>query len=128
MAQKVLVKGYRVFLPWQQQFIAANDQGQFFVLDSDYQVVKPLQLKLDFSVRNQLSLQGNKLFAANIDYASTNWRFFELDLISERYQEFPTTTLPIKTRISFSYDGKAAIAIVDDHLDSQLVELNFDGN
>jgi DNA-binding winged helix-turn-helix (wHTH) protein len=128
MAQRILVKGYRVFLPWQQQFIAANDQGQFFVLDRDYQVVKPLQLKLDFSIRNQLSLQGNRLFAANIDYASTNWRFFELDLISERYQEYPSTTLPIKTRISFSYDGKAAIAIVDNHLDSQLVELNFDGN
>lgn len=128
MAQRILVKGYRVFLPWQQQFIAANDQGQFFVLGSDYRVVKPLQLKLDFSIRNQLSLQGNKLFAANIDYATTNWRFFELDLISERYQEYPSTTLPIKTRISFSYDGKAAIAIVDNHLDSKLVELNFDGN
>jgi DNA-binding winged helix-turn-helix (wHTH) protein/Tol biopolymer transport system component len=128
MTQKVLVKGYRVFLPWQQQFIAANDLGQFFVLDGDYQVVKPLQLKLDFSIRNQLSLQGNKLLAANIDYANTNWRFYELDLISEDYQEYPATTLPIKTRISFSYDGKAAIAIVDNHLDSELVELNFDAN
>ncbi|MFN6972738.1 MAG: hypothetical protein ACK4NN_17870, partial [Rheinheimera sp.] len=128
MAQRMLVKGYRVFLPWQQQFIAANDQGQFFILDSDYQVVKPLQLKLDFRVRYQLSLQGNQLFAANIDYANTNWRFYELDLISEQYQEYPATTLPIKTRISFSYDGKAAIAIVDNHLDSELVELNVDGN
>jgi DNA-binding winged helix-turn-helix (wHTH) protein len=128
MTQRILVKGYRVFLPWQQQFIAANDQGQFFVLDSDFQVVKPLQLKLDFRVRYQLSLQGNHLLAANIDYANTNWRFYELDLITEQYQEYPATTLPIKTRISFSYNGKAAMAIVDNHLDSELVELNVDAN
>ncbi|OBP13345.1 hypothetical protein A5320_18710 [Rheinheimera sp. SA_1] len=127
MTQRILFKGYRVFLPWQQHFIAANDQGQFFLLDRDYQVVKQLQLKLDFTIRYHIGLRGHQLFAANLSL-NTNWHFFTLDLVSDDYQQHVASTLPIKTKFSFSYDGQTAIAIVENHLDSQLVELNFDSN
>jgi DNA-binding winged helix-turn-helix (wHTH) protein len=127
MAQGILVKGYRVFLPWQQQFIAANDKGQFFLLDREYQVVKPLPLKLNFTIRHQIELRGNQLIAANLSLDS-NWRFFTLDLVTNDYQQHVASTLPIKTFFSFSYDAQTAIAIVENHLDSELVELDFNAN
>ncbi|MFN6972059.1 MAG: transcriptional regulator [Rheinheimera sp.] len=125
--QRNLMKGYRIFLPWQQQFIAADVNGQFFLLDGDYQVIKQLQLKLDFTVRYQIGLRDNQLFAANLGL-DTNWRFFRLDLDSDELQQHVATTLPIKTLFSFSYDGQTAIATVENDLDSELVELNVDGN
>ncbi len=127
MVQEKLIQGYRVFLPWQQQFIAADDKGQFFLLNREYQVVKPLQLKLDFKIRHQLELRGNQLIAANLSLDS-NWRFFTLDLVTNDYQQHVASTLPIKTFLSFSYDAQTAIAIVENHLDSELVELDFDVN
>jgi DNA-binding winged helix-turn-helix (wHTH) protein len=125
--QKKLMKGYRIFLPWQQQFIAADVNGQFFLLDTDYQVAKQLKLKLDFSVKFQMGLRGNQLIAANLS-SDTNWSFLSLDLLSGEFQQHVATTLPMKTQFSFSYDGQTAIATVENHLDSELVELNIDAN
>ena len=31
-----------LLLPWQQQFIAADEKGQFYLLDDQFQVVKQL--------------------------------------------------------------------------------------
>lgn len=124
LVQRPLLKGYRLILPWNQQFIAADATGQFYLLDQQYQNVKQLQLKIDFKFMHQVSLRDNKLIAANIGVDS-HWRLAILDLISGRYRQQVINNLPIKTKFSFNNEGNSAIVIIDNIHENQLVNIGY---
>ena len=124
LVQRPLLKGYRLILPWNQQFIAADATGQFYLLDQQYQNVKQLQLKIDFKFMHQVSLRDNKLIAANIGVDS-HWRLAILDLISGRHRQQVINNLPIKTKFSFNNEGNSAIVIIDNIHENQLVNVGY---
>jgi hypothetical protein len=124
LSQSYVLKGYRLILPWNQQFIAADAKGKFYLLDQHYQLVKQLPLKIDFNLMHQVSLHGNKLIAANIGVDS-HWRLTMLDLVSEQYQHQVSNTLPIKTTFSFNNDATTAILMIENDHENQLVNLGY---
>jgi len=124
LTQSRILKGYRLLLPWKQQFIVADVKGQFYLLDQHYQLVNQLQLQIDFNLRHQVSLHGNKLIAANIGVDS-NWRLATLNLISGQYHQQVTNTLPIKTQFSFNKDGSAAVVVTGNDHENQLVKIGY---
>ena len=123
-SQRRILQGYRLFLPWKNQFIAVDAKGQFFLLDQQYQVLKLLPLNIDFNLLYQVSLHGNKLITANIGVDS-HWKLATLDLVSEQIQHQVITTLPIKTKFSFNHEGSAAIVSVENDHENQLVKLGY---
>jgi DNA-binding winged helix-turn-helix (wHTH) protein len=125
-SQSLVVKGYRVLLPWQKQFIAADAKGAFYLLDSQYQLVRQLPLEIDLTARHQINLRGNKLIVAytNINHAS-NWSLAELDLVTDHLQLHPIENLPVKTVFSIDKDGSGIIISVGNDHESQLVKFGY---
>ena len=124
LAQTSLIKGYRLILPWNQQFVAADAAGQLYLLNHHHQPMKSLKLGIDFKLRHQVGLRGNTLILANIGVDSL-WRLTTLDLVSEQLQHQVSNTLPIKTSFSFNNDGTAALLTVENSLESQLVKIGY---
>jgi DNA-binding winged helix-turn-helix (wHTH) protein len=122
--QKRLLKGFRMLLPWQQQFIAADEKGQFYLLDDQFQVVKQLPFTIDFNFLYQVSLHGNKIISANIGSDST-WKLATLDLITEQYQQQSLHDLPINSKFSFNNDGTESIVSTANDDGNQLVRLSY---
>lgn len=123
-SQNRLLKGFRMLLPWRQQFIAADEKGQFYLLDQQYQVVKPLQFTIDFNFLFQVSVHGNKVISANIGPDST-WKLATLDLLTEQYQQQSLKDLPINSKFSFNNDGTESIVSISNHDGNQLVRLSY---
>ena len=123
-SQKRLLKGYRLLLPWQAQFIASDEKGQFYLLDQQYQVVKPLRFTIDFNFLHQVSVHGNKVISANIGSDST-WKLATLDLITEQYQQQSLNDLPINSKFSFNHDGTESIVSTANDDGNQLVRLSY---
>lgn len=123
-SQRRILKGYRLLLPWRNQFIVADAKGTFFLLNKHYEQVKQLPLTIEFNLLHQVSLRGEKLIAANIGVDS-NWKLMTLDLVSGEYQQQVTNSLPIQTTLSFNNEGTGVIVAVDNSHENQLVITRF---
>lgn len=123
-SQRRILKGYRLLLPWRDQFIVADAQGTFFLLNKQYEQVKQLPLKIEFNLLHQVSLRGEKLIAANIGVDS-NWKLMTLDLVSGEYQQQISNSLPIQTTLSFNNEGTGVIVVIDNSHENQLVKLSY---
>ncbi len=123
-SQRRILKGYRLLLPWRNQFIVADAKGTFFLLNKHYEQVKQLPLTIEFNLLHQVSLRGEKLIAANIGVDS-NWKLMTLDLVSGEYQQQVTNSLPIQTTLSFNNEGTGVIVAIDNSHENQLVKLSY---
>jgi DNA-binding winged helix-turn-helix (wHTH) protein len=124
MSQSLVLKGYRMLLPWRDHFIVADAKGTFYLLDQDYQLVKQLRLEVNFNLLHQVSLRGNTLITANIG-SDSNWALSTLDLVTEQYERRLSKQLPIKSTFSFNNDGREALVFVENEYDNQLVRVGY---
>lgn len=124
LLQTRLLKGYRLLLPWKEQFVAADTAGQFYLLDRQYQPVQSLELNINLNRFNQVNLRGNTLILAHLE-ADGLWRLTTLDLVSEQSQQQVSKILPIKSSFSFSHDGTKAIVMAENVNENQLVEIGY---
>jgi len=124
LSQTRVLKGYRLIWSWNQQFVAVDAEGQFYLLDHQHQPVKALQLSIDFKLRHQVSLRGNTLIIANIGVDSL-WRLTTLDLLSGQQQHQVSDTLPIKTSFSFNNESTSAVLMAENDIENQLVKLGY---
>lgn len=122
--QSRLLKGYRLLLPWEKQYIAADPQGQFYLLDSSYQQIKQLPMQVNFSQRHQVGVYGDKLIATNL-MADSNWALATFDLVTANYQRQLSSSLPMKSDFSFNNDGSIAIVTTENEYTNQLVKIGY---
>jgi DNA-binding winged helix-turn-helix (wHTH) protein len=124
LVQKRVLKGYRLLLPWNKQFVGADSKGKFYLLDEQYNIKQELKLNVAFNLMHQISLHGNKLIIANIG-SDSNWKLGYFDLVTFSFQQQTLTTLPINTKFSFNRDGTSAIVNTENNTENQLVKLGY---
>ncbi len=132
-SQSRVLKGYRLLLPWRNQYVASDATGKFYLLDAHYQPIKTLPLTLNVAHRHQVGLYGDKLMTTNL-MADGNWALASLNLVTQDYQRQLSSTLPIKSQFSFNNDASSVIITTQNEVVNQLVRLgynfgyNFSGN
>lgn len=122
--QSRILKGYRLLLPWQGRYVAADAAGKFYLLDADYQQIKELPMALNFAQRYQVGLYGDKLITSNL-MVDSNWVLTTLNLVTLDYQRQLSRTLPMKSNFSFNHDGSFAIITTENEHTNQLVRLGY---
>ncbi len=122
--QTRILKGYRLLLPWKDSYIAADPKGQFHLLNSNFHLIKPLPLKINFELRHQVNLLGDKLVSANLK-ADSNWSLTTLDLLTENTESQFSSSLPIKSSFSFNYDATKSIVTIENEHINQLVKVGY---
>jgi hypothetical protein len=119
-----ILKGYRLLLPWRDSYIAADPKGQFYLLDPDFHLVKSLPLKVNFELRHQVNLLGDKLVSANLK-TDSNWSLMTLELLTGNSESQFSTSLPIKSSFSFNNDGTKSIVTIENEHINQLVKIGY---
>lgn len=122
--QSRVLKGYRLLLPWKDQYVAADVAGKFYLLDADYQQLKELPMALNFAQRYQVGLYGDKLITTNL-MVDSKWALSTLNLLTLDYQRQISSTLPMKSNFSFNQDGSFAIITTENEYTNQLVRLGY---
>lgn len=123
-SQSRILKGYRLLLPWRESYIAADPKGQFYLLDLDFHLVKSLPLKVNFELRHQVNLLGDKLVSANLK-TDSNWSLITLELLTGNSESQFSTSLPIKSSFSFNNDGTRSIVTIENEHINQLVKIGY---
>tara|TARA_R100001443_G_scaffold78088_1_gene85380 strand:+ start:40820 stop:42928 length:2109 start_codon:yes stop_codon:yes gene_type:complete len=100
-------QNYRLFIPFANEYLAVEPQGQFYRVDSTLQQVVKQDAKMMFDVPYQVNIHGNTLLFSNMQMADTFlWQF------SAQQPGLSQQILPrneIDPRLSISPDGNKVL-------------------
>lgn len=109
--QTILLRGYRYLAAWQQQYVAVDQQGQFWLLAADYSAVQKLPLQLGEDISHmRVFLQQDNVIAINYTTELT-WQLSQLDLVTRELQQTELPVRPVRSAWEISIkDGELLYA------------------
>ena len=87
--QETLLPGYRFLAPWQQQYIALDQQGQYWLLTADLAPVKPLPLQVRQDLFPVRSMLVNDQLIAVTRQPDLGYYAYQLDLATMQVTDIP---------------------------------------
>lgn len=117
-----VAKGYRSFRQTQQGGVAANEKGELFLLDAQFQQLEPLNVTVAFDLGQSWDYANNTVVWTKTDTQHTE--LFKKNLITGEITEFKNAYTQMSPQVSLSSDGQSVLFLSSNINHSDIVSLS----